>query len=241
MSETGHAPNLEKFQIEINACIGYSTRYNPSNPLIKIPALQTVSTDAQQSLLNINTQDAPRKTIINSRQALFQKLPNYVTRIILAFAASQDIDKRSVDDARTWGRKIHGERKSKKILNPTADDPKQISASQRSFVNQVEFFDKLISYILIHPTYTPNEPELQETALRAFESDLRAANDAAYQANIPWLNALSARDNIFYAPVTGLVDRALAVKKYVHSVQSITPEDYKQISGLEFRRPTKKK
>ena len=241
MAETGIIPNLENFDKLISACIGYDTRFNPANNKIKIPALQTVQTKAQQAVQDVNAEETPRANVINGRQSLYAELPPYVTNIISALSASENVDKRTIADAMVWVRKIRGERRSKKILNPAPEDPKQISASQRSFSNQVEFFDKFITFVLSQPNYLPNEPELQETALRAFEVKLRKANEDAVDANTPWLNALAARDVILYAPVNGLVDLALATKKYVRSVKAITPEEYAQIAGLRFTRPKKKK
>ena len=130
--------------------------------------------------------------------------------------------------------------KAKKPSTHHPTTPKQISASQRSYYNQAAFFDKFITFILNQPTYIPNEIELQEASHHDFSTQLHAANKATDLSDTPWLNALSARDIIFYTPTTGLVDRALAVKKYVHSVKTITPEDYSQISGLIFTRPNKR-
>ena len=241
MAETGIIPNLENFDKLISACIGYDTRYNPSNNLLKILALQTVQTNALQVVQDVTDQEIPRANVINARQALFVQLPPYVTNIISALSAAEKVDKRTIADARVWVRKIRGERRSKKILNPSPDDPKQIAASQRSYANQAEFFDKFITFVLSQPNYLPNETELQETALRDFETKLRKANEHAVDADTPWLNAIAARDLVLYAPDEGLVDRALASKKYVRSVKAITPEEYSQISGLKFTRPRKKK
>lgn len=240
-SETGHAKNVEKFQILITSCLGYTTRYNPSNNKIKILNLQNVKILADQSLTDLTAQETPRKTTLNDRQILFEELPKLATRIVFGLAACEDVHKITVDDAMPYVRKIHGERKSKKILNPSPEDPKQISASQRSYANQVEFYDKLISYVLAQPKYLPNETELQETALRAYETLLRDANKAAIDVDNAWLNALVKRNETLYTPIDGLVDLALAAKKYVRSVKDITPEERKQISVLKFTRPRKKK
>jgi hypothetical protein len=241
MAETGIIPNIDRFGILISSCTGYGTRYNPSNNKIKLPALETVRTKANQSVLDITAQSVPRDTVINSRFLLFQELPLYVTRIISALIASENVEKVTIADAMVWVRKIRGERKSKKILNPSPTDPKQISASQHSYANQVEFFDQLITFVIYQAVYQPNETDLLEPALRDFETQLRQANKDCVDVNTPYLNALYARDVILYAPVTGLVDLALATKKYVKSVKAISPDEYAQIASLKFTRPRKKK
>jgi len=190
---------------------------------------------------NIEAQANPRTNTINARQELYTEMQKHTTRIIDALIASEDVTKRTVADAMTYVRKIRGERKSKKKLNPSPEDPKQISASQHSYANQVEFYSKLIQFVLLQPTYIPNELDLQKIYLEDFEEQLRTANSACIAVDTPWLNAIAIRNEILYASKTGLVDRALAVKKYVRSVKTITKEEYKQISGLKFTRPKKKK
>jgi len=241
MTETGIIPNIDRFGILISACQGYGTRYNPSNNKIKIPALQTVQTNALQAIQDINDLAAPRDTVINARFLLFQQLPLYVTRVISALIASENVEKVTIADAMVLVRKIRGERKSKKILSPSPQDPKQISASQHSYGNQVEFFAEFITFVVYQSVYQPNETELLEPALRDFETQLREANKECVDVNTPWLNALIARDVILYAPKTGLVDLALATKKYVKSVNAISPDEYAQIASLKFTRPRKKK
>jgi hypothetical protein len=239
--ESGHAKNINNFETMINRCLGYDTRFNPANSLLKILALQTVLTNANTAMSNIETQANPRTNAINIRQELFLEMQKLATRVLDALIASEDVTQRTVDDAKTYIRKIRGERKSKKILNPSPEDPKQISASQHSYANQVEFYDKLIQFALTQPNYIPNETDLQKIYLEDFETQLRTATSNCIALDTPWLNALAARNDILYAPKSGLVDRALAVKKYVRSVKDITFEEYKQISGLKFTRPRKKK
>lgn len=239
--ETGHAKNIQNFETLINRCLGYDTRFNPANNLLKIPALQTVLSDAGTAMENVDLAATPRTNAINDRQALFVEMSKLATRVNDGLAASEDVTKRTLEDAKTYIYKIRGERKSKKILNPAPEDPKQISASQRSFANQVEHFEKLIQLATSQPKYIPNETELQKVSLEDFEQQLRDANSACIAVDTPWLNAIAARNLVLYAEVTGLVDRALAVKKYVRSVKEITLEEYRQISGLKFTRPRKKK
>lgn len=240
MAETGIIPNIEKFATLIASCQGYSTRYNPVNPKLIITALQTVHTNAIDSVDDVTNLASPRTNVINARQDLFALLPPYATRIIASLSVSVNIKKNTLDDAKYFLRKIRGERKSKKILNPSPENPQQISASQRSYQNQAEWFSKLINFVLSQPTYAPNETELKDAALHAFETSLENTNDAAINANAPWLQALINRDIILYAPETGLVDVAFDVKKYVKSVKEISAEEFALISGLRFTRPKKK-
>ncbi len=239
-SETGHAVNHNNFNTLITRCTGYGARYSPVNTLITIPALQTVYGNAGTALQHIAQFKPAWGNAINQRQQLSFDMEKLCTRIINAFDATEAVTDAQVKDARVIIRKIRGARKGKKIENPGPDDPAQISVSQLSYANQVNHFAELVGMVTAEPTYLPNETELQSPSLVAFLSSLHTANQTVATAQQPYLDALTERNTVFYATKTGLVDRALEVKKYVKSVNAITPEEFKQISGLKFRKPPKK-
>lgn len=238
-SETGHAVNYANLTVLISRCTGYGTRYNPSNAQLTLVSLNTLHTNTGTTLGDINAAKPAWDNAINHRQAVFFNMDKLTTKVINAFEATENITQAQIDDARTVVRKIRGARKGKKILNPSPDDPQQISVSQQSFANQLAHFSELIGIVAAVPAYTPNETELQVAQLNTFLSSMSAATNAVNATQTPYLNALVARNNIMYGP-NGLVDTALAVKKYVRSVSTITKEEFKQISGLTFTRLRKK-
>ena len=239
-SETGHAVNYSNFNLLITRSTGYGARYSPANTLITIPALQTVYANAGTALQHIAPFKPGWDNAINQRQQLFADMVKLCTRIINAFDATEAVTDAQVKDARAILRKIRGARKGKTNLNPGPDDPVQISVSQQSYANQVMHFGELVGIVTAEPTYAPNETELQSASLVTFLSSLHTANQNVANAQQPYLDALTERNTVFYATKTGLVDRALEVKKYVKSVNTITKEEFNQISGLKFSRPKKK-
>ncbi len=240
-SETGHAVNYNNFNTLITRCTGYLGRYNPTNTSLKVSNLQTVYTNAGNALQDIIHFKPAWDNAINQRQQLFFDMEKLTTRVINSFDSTEAVTDAQVKDAKAVVRKIRGERKSKKIINPGPDDPNQISASQQSFANQVLHFGTLAGLVVAEPTYNPNEAELKGPALFTFLDSLTAANEAVATAQQPYLDALTARNTVFYQAKTGLVDLALEAKKYVKSVSSITLPEFRQISGLKFSRPRKKK
>src|SRR3990170_4493700 len=208
-SETGHAVNVANLNTLISRCIGYGTRYNPTNNLIKIPAMQGVHTASNNSLIGINNVKPAFDNAVNARQQIFLDMEKLGTRT------------------------------SKKILNPNPDEPQQISASQQSFNQQIEHYNKFIQLIIANPNYQTNETELQAAQLQTFETQLRAANQLVIDKTTPYLNALQTRNTIMYAPKTGLFDIQKEAKKYVKSVKTITLAEFRQISGLKFTKPKK--
>ena len=235
-SETGHAVNLVNFQTLESRCAGYGIRYNPTNPRLALTNMQTISDNVLAALQNIANTKPAWDNAINIRQTIFADMVKLSTRIINAFEVTENVTDKQVDDARTIIRKIRGERKSKKIVNPSPDDAVQISASQQSYANQILHFLELVGIVSAEPTYAPNETELQVAQLQAFQDSMGDAMDNVINAQNPYLAALQERNTLMYAPTTGLVDVALDAKKYVKSVSSISKEEYQQISGIKFTR-----
>ncbi len=239
-SETGHAVNYNNFNTLIARVTGYGIRYNPSNALITIPNLQAAYGASGTALQHIAQFKPGWDNAINGRQALFFDMEKLSTRMINAYDATQAVTDAQVKDAKAILRKIRGERKSKVILNPNPGDPVQISVSQQSFANQVLHFAQLVGLITAEPTYLPNEAELQTANLVNFLSLLHAANQNVATAQQPYLDALTERDTTFYSTSTGLFDLQKEAKKYTKSVSTITLPEFRQISGLKFRKPPKK-
>lgn len=250
-SETGNAKNVANLEDLISFCVGYGGSYQPSKVAIQIPSLNTLLSNAQGSLSGVNTSKTAFINATNARQIAFDPLKKLCTRIVNALDATDATDK-LVKDAQTINRKIQGKRAGDKtkpspspippappIPTPTPED-KSISVAQLSYDSLIDNFDKLITLISSEPSYTPNETDLQVSTLLTLLGNLKATNTAVVNAYTNYSNARITRDNILYAPISGLVDIALEVKKYVKSVFGASSPQYKQVSGLEFKRPKKK-
>ena len=239
-TETGHAKNVANFEDLISFCTGYGASYNPSKASIKLPALNTLHTEAVNKLAAVNTALTPWAIAINAREVVFDPLSKLITRVINALDAS-DVPKQAVDNAKTIARKIQGKRAAPKNTVAPADpavpveeNSKNISASQMGFDNRIENMDKFIQLLSAQTGYAPNETELTTTALSNVLTNMKATNTAAINAYTPLSNARIDRNNILYQVETGLVNVAGDVKKYVKSVFGATSPQYKQLSGLKF-------
>ena len=82
--------------------------------------------------------------------------------------------------------------------------------------------------------YKPNEKELQVATLQTKLDSLKTANTDLINGFTNWSNARINRNTTLYNPLTGLVQTALEVKKYVKSVFGASSPQFKQVSGLEF-------
>jgi len=241
-SETGHAKNVANFGTLVSFCNGYDGAYNPSNLSIQIPALNKVQIQSQNLIKDVNASLPAYNKAIAAREIAFNPLGKLITRVINALKAS-GTSQEIVDKAVSIVQKLRGKRVSakltdeeKKTLAAQGKEHNEISSSQLSFDNLIDNFDKLLNLLDSIPEYNPNEKELTIVSLKALLKDLKTKNTAAIEATTPLSNARIARNDILYKENTGLVDTAKNVKMYVKSVFGAGSPQYKQISGLEFRK-----
>ena len=234
VSETGHAKNIANFETEIAFCIGYGPIYNPVNPNLTISNLQLKWEGSKLKLKAVKDTKEPFDSVTGARQIIFKPLKPLTTRVINALIAS-NAPSTVVKDARTIVRKINGKRASQ--IQEDNTDTKTISVSQQSYDRLVDSLEELIVLVQTETLYNPNEGELKLTALQIVLNDLTTANTNVKNAYVIYSNAMIERDIELYAPETGLVDLAFEVKTYVKSVFGATSPQYRQISGLQFKRP----
>lgn len=236
-SETGHAKNVANFETLISFCTGYGTQYNPSKANILLTALGTKLTASQGALTSVNTLLPPWQNGVNDREILFDPFSKLVTKILNAVEAS-DVKPEFIKDVKTITRKLTGKRATPKKKDdpatPEDESAKSISASQMSFDQRIENFDKLIDLLASNSAYAPNETDVKVATLTTLKGTMSTSNTAVKNAYTPLSNARIERNKILYDKVDGLVKVAGDVKKYIKSVFGGTSSQYKQVSKLKF-------
>ena len=242
-NETGHAKNVANFETLITNVNGYGTVFNPTKDSIKLTALNTKLTLAKAAVKAVHSAEPAYKNAVSAREIAFEPLSKLMTRVKNSLKAS-DSSAKVDDSAMTLFRKLQGQRatpklteEEKKEAEAEGKEIKEISASQMSYDNQVNNLDRLIELLISIPEYAPNETDITTEALTELHIDLSSKNSAVINATVPLNNARIARDEILYAPLTGLVDISVDVKMYVKSVFGGTSPQYKEISGLKFTNP----
>ena len=242
-SETGHAKNVTNLESLITSIIALETSYNPSRDSIKLTSLQTLLTASTESLNAVNIAQAAYSNAVAARKVAFEPFSKLITRVMNSLKAS-GASTQVVQSARTIVRKLQGRRASakiteeeKKALEAEGKEVNQISASQMSFDNRIENFDRLIMLLSSIPLYNPNEAELKVETLKALHNQLKEKNTEVILPIVQLSNSRIARNKILYSENTGLVDVALDSKTYIKSIFGATSPQYKQISKLKFIRP----
>lgn len=241
ITETGHAKNAANFDVLITCALGYGAGYKPSKASLAIPALQIQSASVHAALRAVNASLPAYNNAVAIRSEAFAPLNPLLTRVFNALKAT-DASEQIIDTARALVRKLQGVRatprmtdEEKAALPEGEKAPKEISSSQLSFDNRLDNFDKLIQLLGSIPFYAPNERELQLPALTSMYDEMVAKNTDVVAATVPLYNARITRNQVLYAPGTGLVDTAADVKSYVKSVFGAGSSQFKQVSILKFK------
>jgi hypothetical protein len=246
ISETGHAKNVANFKKFILVCQGYGSKYIPSKTAIKVASMQTRATDAEAMIDDLKTLVRNNKTAINNRKAAFKGYNKFATRILNALKAT-DATVETKDNAISINKKIQGIRITEPKVKKTVVDGKEtttdnsISTSQQAFTSIVDHFKDLKKLLEAQATvYTPNETDLQITAIVTYVNNLDTLNTAADTATVATSNKRIARDHSFYDETTGLVATVNAAKDYIASVYTKNSPEYKLASAIQFTQPKKK-
>ena len=238
--ETGHAKNVANFQDIIAFCTGYGATYNPTKNALKLPQLITLNTSANNALADVVTKNTAYNNAVNARISSFDGLRILCTRIISALQTT-DATPEKIADAKSFNRKIQGQR-STKITTPIDENtpaPTTISSSHQSYDQLIQHFAGLISILQSEPSYAPNENDLKIATLTAKQADMTTKNTALATAYTAVSNSRIARDKILYKDITGLVPIATDVKKYIKAVFGASSAEYRQVKSIEFTKPRK--
>jgi hypothetical protein len=165
-------------------------------------------------------------------------MPPLATRIQAA-AAVADLPEAIMTHIKETVRKIRGSR-AKKITVDNVEQggntpAKHVSVSQLSFNEQIKHFNQLIEFVASQPSYAPLETELSVSSLRMLLASMRNTNDAVITAAIPLTAARQERDTLLFAPKTGMIDTALAVKLYVKAAFGARSQEYKEVNHISFK------
>jgi hypothetical protein len=240
-SETGHAKNIANFEDLISFCTGYGTSYNPSKESLTIAKLKELQTQAKDILQQTKITKTNFDNATNARQIAFKDLKPLATKIVNALAVS-GASNLVIADAKTINRKIQGVKANSTTQKSSTNPPpleglgeaKTISTSQQSYDSIIDHLTKLVETITQEPSYKPNETELKTDTIKARLDTMKSTNTELINSYTNWSNTRIQRNATLYSPLTGLVQTALEVKKYVKSVFGATSPQYKQVSGLVF-------
>lgn len=230
--ETGHAKNVANFEDLLAIITSFGASYNPVKVALKIINLTPILTQAKADLQTVTTKTVLYNNAANARATLFEPIKPLATRIVNAFKAT-DASAEAIKEIKSVNRKLQGRRATP--IPTTTPPPATISASQQSYDQIIEHFNRLIEIVKTETTYTPNENDLKVATLTPQIAALRATNAAVATAYASVYSARIARDKTLYKQKTGIYYLTLDIKSYVRSLYGNASAENKQIGMVKFK------
>ena len=151
------AKNVTNFETLISVVTSLGATYNPSKDSLKLPALQTLLTAANESTITFKDAESARSTAVDNRQLAFEPISRLFTRVNNALKASNSTVQAD-ETAKTIFRKLQGKRASAKLteeqkaaLLAEGKEVNQISTSQLGYDDKVENLESPISFLQTVP------------------------------------------------------------------------------------------
>ncbi|WP_010134371.1 hypothetical protein [Ochrovirga pacifica] len=229
--ETGNAINVANFQKLIQQISTYP-EYNPSVNNLQLTNLDTLYTKANNCINQTIQSKTDNKNAIHQRRLNFQNLKKLCTRIS-NYLGILELSNGALDQAKSINRSIQGN-KRKRQTTPQ-NTTKTISTSRQSFTQLTENFTRLIEFVSTIPSYNPNTEDLKIASLNNYKQTLINSTITVDQTEAILNIKLIERNNVLYAPKTGLYTIAQNVKKYIKSLYGPTSEEYTKIARIKFR------
>lgn len=239
-SRSGIIANVKHFaQLQLSVQT-FGLRYNPSNPSITLTALKGLGEKVNASIESTGKILVAHTQAATDRKDAFKPFPKLVTQAKNAFETC-GVSGQLLVNVRSYVYKLRGQRitplitaDEKAALEAEGKSSVQHSVSQKDYDSLTENFGKMLDIFETVPEYAPNEEELQTPNLRARYHLLKVKNTAVLTAEVALHDAYSKRNALFNDKVTGMVDIATTVKKYVKSVFTANSDQYRSIAGLKF-------
>ena len=233
VSEVGHGKNAANLASGIQILEEMGNLYNPTNPNIIMPNLNTIKAELNNVITVLNTKKPIYKNAVANREILIAPLSKKTTKS-LNFFKSLNVSVTDKENVANQVKKIRGDKSPKKI-NPETTESDAISTSQMSYDNRIANLDTYINQLSSHPQYVPNETEIQVATLQAYHQELATASSQVNAAGNALLTARKNRNEILYTNENNVIKLMQEVKAYLKSLGDAGTPYYKAFVKLKFK------
>jgi hypothetical protein len=244
MSETGHAKNIEYLKKARDFAVSWGSKYMPTNPILAIAAMNSIIGSADNVSDNVQNTKTPYRNATSVCEEAFAPLGKLSTRIIKTLESS-GVSDLVIEDAKTYSRKIKGQRKTaKKTADPNnlpvTESPVTHSASQMSRIQRIEHLDSLRLLAESQELFKPNEADLKSNALQEYSDDLKAKTQLVSTTFVDFSNSLKDRDDVLYDNEVNVVATGKLFRVYVEAAFGRNSNEWNQVKGLVFKSYSRK-
>ena len=233
VSEVGHGKNAANLASGMQILEEMGNLYNPTNPNIFLPNLNTIKAELNNVITVLNTKKPIYKNAVANREILIAPLSKKTTKS-LNFFKSLNVSATDKENVASQVKKIRGDKSPKKI-NPETTESDAISTSQMSYDNRIANLDTYINQLSSHPQYVPNETEIQVATLQAYHQELATASSQVNAAGNALLTARKNRNEVLYTNENNVIKLMQEVKAYLKSLGDAGTPYYKAFVKLKFK------
>ena len=237
--KTNNSKQVAAFDQVLGYCNALGTKYNPSKDSIKVAALTSLLTSAQEKVTAAENAKLNLVKEVNIRRETFKPIPGIATRILNAMIAAEASEE-LIADIRKYRDKLRGSNPGKTTKPEDSTNTTQPADTSRKKVSYLDFeskadiFGSILTLINDAPAYEPNEAEFSIANLTALFTTLRAKNKAVNDAKVVLKNARVARRAALYGRA-GLHGAAKRVKKYILFAFGATSDEYRTINSVSLK------
>lgn len=243
-NESGHPKLLESLGklIAIDETLD-QTRLNPPDglKLADLKAKRDTGTDLQT---NVGNSRAGWRTVALDRAVDIDKFDSIAAEAV-ALLEGRGASKESVEDARSYVRKLQGRKLG--AAKPTTDangnpvideSEKGISAAQTSAAAKISTMYELIDFLEAQPKYAEvNKPGFTAAQLRAFVDATQTKHDASLNSVAKLADDRRERNKSFYLNDDCICETARQFKALVGGAYGFKSPEYKAVNAIPFRKP----
>lgn len=231
-SKVNQVENFEKLLVFCNT---HSAVYKPSKESLQMTALNSLLTQAKQTLKAVNGARITYENSLSAREKKLAELPRLAGRVVEALRAS-GASAEVLNDAAQLRNRITGAR-TRKLIQPASDGAPPVSVvkvygiSQQDIASRIENFERLVLRLASEASYQPAEEVLQTSTLQALVRQLRSLQRNVINAYTLLKNVTRTQNSLLYDR-EGLYEHYIWVKAYISSLFGKGSAELKEIQQL---------
>lgn len=242
-----HQHNLVSFQSLLEICKKLNDQYNPERPLIRIFNLNAVYNDAKAAYAKFVTAMDAFNNAFSERQKKFSDVRTFSEKIITQLAES-GVQYDLLEQIKLRNAKVYAQtivpRKTPFIDYGISghDDAllRSVSEAQEMYVNQVDHLHQLLIEAAALPGYTPEETDLNTSAINAKTTRLKELNKVVSNTFYTLSHAKFILDTTFYIKQECLINLGIDVKQYLKRILAPEHAGLKASQKIDFIHEKKK-
>lgn len=243
-SETGHAKFIESIErlIAADATLDPAKLNAPAD--LTSAALAALLPTANARLTQVGNSKADWRTVTLDRQTEADEIDSRAAQAV-ALLEARGARRETVEDARSYVRKLRGSRKSKRSTdNPATPDVNEsdtsISVSQQSNAAKIAAFSELVDFLEAQSEYASvTNAGYTVSELRAFADNLHAKHTVSINAATTLSRDRAARAAFFYNDPASVLKLAKRYKKLVFGAYGAKSPEYELVNSIPFQKANK--